>query len=50
MKFTKLVPNVFYTDISVGLRLFVECLEFSIGHDELKSAHPFCVVEKKRLR
>jgi hypothetical protein len=45
-----LVPNVFYTDISVGLRLFVECLECSISHDELKSAHPFCVIEKDGLR
>jgi len=50
MKFTKLVPNVFYTDIKVGLRLFIECLEFSIGHDELSSADPFCVIEKDELR
>ena len=50
MKFTKLVPNVFYTDIKVGLRLFVECLEFNIGHDELSSADPFCVIEKDELR
>lgn len=49
MKFTKLVPNVFYTDIKVGLKLFVECLEFSIGHDELNASHPFCVVEKDGL-
>jgi len=50
MKFTRLVPNVFYTDIKVGLRLFVECLEFSIGHDELNSNDPFCVLEKDELR
>lgn len=49
MKFTKLVPNVFYTDISVGLRLFVECLEFSIAHDELNSDNPFCAIEKDGL-
>lgn len=50
MKFTRLVPNVFYTDIKVGLRLFVECLEFSIGYDELNSDAPFCVLEKGELR
>jgi hypothetical protein len=50
MKFTKLVPNIFYTDIKVGLRLFIECLEFHIGHDELNSDHPFCVIEKEGLR
>ena len=50
MKFTKLVPNVFYTDIKMGLRLFIECLEFSIGHDELNSHQPFCVIEKDGLR
>ena len=46
MKFAKLVPNVFYTDINVGLKLFVECLEFKIGYDDLKSDEPFCVIEK----
>ncbi len=50
MKFEKLVPNIFYTDINQGLKLFVDCLEFTIGHDELKSNKPFCVVEKDGLR
>lgn len=49
MKFTKLVPNIFYTDIKVGLKLFVECLEFTIGYDDLKSENPFCVIEKDGL-
>lgn len=49
MKFTKLVPNIFYTDIRIGLRLFAECLEFEIGYDDLKSEHPFCVLEKDGL-
>ena len=30
MKFTTLVPNIFYADINVGLKLFVECLGFKI--------------------
>jgi hypothetical protein len=50
MNFTKLVPNVFYADINDALVLFIECLEFNITHDELKSAQPFCVVEKDGLR
>jgi hypothetical protein len=50
MNFSKLVPNIFYTDISEGLKLFVDCLQFTIGHEELNSAHPFCVLEKDGLR
>ncbi|MFC5411317.1 hypothetical protein ACFPMF_18490 [Larkinella bovis] len=50
MNFTKLVPNVFYVDINDGLKLFVECLEFTIEHDELDTNHPFCVLGKNGLR
>lgn len=31
MNFTKLIPNVYYRDINDGLKLFIDCLEFSIG-------------------
>jgi hypothetical protein len=50
MNFTKLVPNVFYKDIKSGLKTFVDCLEFTIGHNEINTARPFCVVEKDGLR
>jgi hypothetical protein len=50
MNFTRLVPNVFYIDIHDALKLFIDCLEFTIEHDELKSANPFCVIEKDGLR
>ena len=50
MNFEKLVPNIFYADINEGLKLFVDCLGFNIGHDELKSRQPFCVLEKDDLR
>ena len=50
MNFTKFVPNIFYEDIKSGLKIFVECLEFTVGHDELNSGQPFCVVEKDGLR
>ena len=49
MKFTKLIPNIFYSDIQVGLNLFVECLEFTIGFDDLKSDEPSCIAEKDSL-
>lgn len=49
MRFTKLVPNVFYVDIQDGLRLFVDCLGFSIGYNGLDSAEPCCVVQKDML-
>lgn len=50
MKFTRLVPNVFYADIKDGLKMFVDCLEFKIGYEEIKSKNPFCVLEKDGLQ
>ena len=50
MKFEKLVPNIFYVDIADGLKFFVDCLGFAIGHDEIYSRQPFCVLEKDGLR
>ncbi|PIQ47180.1 MAG: hypothetical protein COW03_16605 [Cytophagales bacterium CG12_big_fil_rev_8_21_14_0_65_40_12] len=50
MNFSKLVPSVFYTDISDGLKLFVDCLQFSIQHQDLKTAQPYCVLEKNGIR
>lgn len=49
MKFTKLIPNIFYSDIKVGLNLFVDCLEFTIGYNDLQSDEPSCIVEKDDL-
>lgn len=49
MKFTKLVPNIFFEDINDGLNLFVECLEFDIGYNDLESANPCCIVQKDAL-
>lgn len=41
MNFTTLVPNVFYTDIKDALKLFIDCLEFTIEHNELNSDNRF---------
>lgn len=46
MHFTKVVPGIFYMDIQIALKPFIDCLEFTIGHDELDTDNPFCVVDK----
>lgn len=49
MNFSRLIPNVYYQDIKDGLKLFIDCLEFKISHEELKSDNPFCVIAKGEL-
>ena len=49
MSFEKLVPNVYYVNIANGLKFFTDCLGFTIGHDEIKSSQPFCVLHKNGL-
>jgi hypothetical protein len=49
MNFEKLVPNVYYVNITDGLKMFVDSLEFTIGHNEIKSSQPFCVLNKDGL-
>lgn len=46
MNFTKLIPSVFYADLSDGLKLFVDCLQFTIVHKDLNTSLPFCVLNK----
>ncbi len=46
MNFKKIVPSVFYTNLSDGLKLFVDCLQFTIEHKDLNSSHPYCVLNK----
>lgn len=49
MHFTKIVPSIFYKNIRVALRTFIDCLEFKIGHEEWQTDNPFCVVDKDGL-
>lgn len=49
MNFEQLIPNVYYEDIRAGLKLFVDCLGFVIGHSEIDSAQPFCVLNSDGL-
>lgn len=50
MHFSKLVPSVFYIDISDALTLFVDCLQFAIEHEDFKNAQPYCVLAKDGIR
>lgn len=50
MNFTKLVPSIFYTNISDGLKLFVDCLHFTIEYNDLNTSQPYCVLEKDGIR
>lgn len=51
MNFTCLIPNIFYTDISQGIQLFIDCLGFVITYDDRSSkSQPFCVAEKDNLK
>lgn len=46
MNFTKLVVSVFYKNLSDGLKLFVDCLQFTIAHQDLHASQPYCVLGK----
>lgn len=46
MHFTNLVPSVFYADLSDGLKLFVDCLQFTVKHQDLNTSQPYCVLQK----
>ena len=47
--FQQLIPNVYYKHITDGLKMFIDCLGFVIGHDEIKADQPFCVLSKDGL-
>jgi hypothetical protein len=46
MNFTGLVPSVFYCDLSDGLKMFVDCLQFTIVHQDLNTSQPYYVLQK----
>ena len=46
MNFKNLIPSVFYKDLSDGLKLFVDCLQFTIEHKDLNASQPYCVLGK----
>src|SRR5690606_14669852 len=44
-----LVTSVFYTDLSDGLKLFVDCLQFTIQHKDLNASQPYCLLKKEEI-
>jgi hypothetical protein len=46
MNFKNLVPSVVYKDLSDGLKLFVDCLQFTIEHKDLNTSQPYCILGK----
>lgn len=51
MQFKTLIPNIFYSDLKVGLRLFVDCLGFTVIFEKMNAEeNPFCVIEKDYLK
>lgn len=49
MNFTRLVPSVFYADLSDGINLFVECLQFTVVNKDLNTTQAYCVLEKNGI-
>nr|WP_299422160.1 hypothetical protein [uncultured Emticicia sp.] len=49
MNFKEIVISVFYKNISDGLKLFVDCLKFSIVHKDFNTSQPYCVLKKDGL-
>ncbi len=45
-----LIPNIFYSDIEVGLRLFVKTLGFSVTHEDREAEQPLIVVERDSVK
>lgn len=46
MKLTKVIPQIFYSDIRCGLHLFVDCLGFRVLHADKPPMRPFYVIER----
>jgi len=49
MKFEKITPSVFYVTLQDSFKLFIDCLEFKITHQELEIENPYCVVENDTI-
>lgn len=45
MKLNKVIPQIFYTDIKVGLNLFVDGLGFKIKYND-EGQHPFYIIDR----
>lgn len=49
MQFTKLIPTIFYSDMSVGLQLFVDILGFELAYRDDTGDQPFGIIKRDTL-
>jgi hypothetical protein len=49
MKLIKVIPNIFYSDIKVGLNLFVECLGFKLVYSDAGAEQPLYIIERDNV-
>ena len=46
MKLIKIIPTIFYSDIKIGLELFIDCLGFTLVYSEPHPPHPFYIIQR----
>lgn len=46
MSLIKVIPKIFYSDISVGLKLFTEVLGFKVLYSENEGSEPFYIIAR----
>ncbi|MBE7173171.1 MAG: hypothetical protein INR73_21535 [Williamsia sp.] len=50
MSLQVLIPNIFYSDVQVGLHLFVEGMGFEIVYSDIEGEQPFYVVKRDGVK
>ena len=45
-----MIPTIFYSDVQVGLQLFVDCLRFGIVYSDTEGEQPFYVVKRDGIK
>lgn len=49
MQLTKLIPNIFYSDMNAGLLLFADTLGFTVAYRDDSGEQPFCIIKRDNL-
>lgn len=45
-----MIPNIYYSDVQVGLQLFVDCLGFEVVYSDTAGEQPFYVVKRDGVK
>ena len=45
-----LIPQIFYEDVQVGVRLFRDGLGFRLVHEDVSGEQPFCILRRDLVR